>query len=45
MDHDFFKLNPNCTIPNPKMIIPIALIKLKTKVERLLTTVNGSPSA
>jgi len=40
-----FKDNPICTIPKPSRISPIALIKLKIKVDKLLMTVNGSSAA
>ncbi len=40
-----FKDNPICTIPKPSRINPIALIKLKIKVDKLLMTVNGSSAA
>ena len=34
--------NPICTIPNPRRIRPIALIRLNIKVDRLLITERGS---
>lgn len=40
-----FSDNPICTMPNPSSIKPIALIKLKIKVERLLITAKGSLAA
>lgn len=36
---------PTCTMPNPSRIMPIALIRLNIKVDRLLTTEIGSPVA
>lgn len=40
-----WKESPTCTIPQPSMIIPIARIIPKIKVDKLLMTVSGSPSA
>ena len=36
---------PSCTTPQPKMIIPIALMQEKMKSDRLFTMVSGSLSA
>lgn len=36
---------PTCTIPNPSSIRPMALMRLKIKVDRLLTVLIGSPAA
>ena len=40
-----FKDSPTCTTPNPSKIKPIARIREKIKVDRLLITDNGSPAA
>ena len=40
-----FRDKPTCTIPKPRIIKPIARIKPKIKVERLLITESGSPAA
>ena len=40
-----FKDRPTCTTPNPSKIKPIARIREKIKVDRLLITDNGSPAA
>ena len=40
-----FKDRPTCTIPNPSRIRPMARIREKINVDRLLTTVSGSPAA
>ena len=40
-----FRLIPTCTTPNPKIIIPTALIKPKIKLDRLFTTLIGSSAA
>ena len=40
-----FKLNPTCTTPNPSKIRPMARIREKIKVDRLLMTARGSPAA
>ena len=36
---------PTCTMPQPRMITPSALMMLKIKSERLLTISSGSPPA
>lgn len=36
---------PTCTTPNPKIIIPTALISPKIKSDKLFITVNGSSAA
>ena len=36
---------PSCTTPQPRMIMPIALMQLKMKSDRLFTMVSGSVSA
>ena len=40
-----FKLKPTCTTPNPSQIKPMARIREKIKVDRLLMTDRGSPAA
>ena len=40
-----FRDKPTCTIPKPSRIKPMALIKLKIKLDRLFTTVSGSSAA
>ena len=40
-----FKDRPTCTTPNPSKIKPIARIREKIKVDRLLITDSGSPAA
>ena len=40
-----FRDRPTCTIPNPSRIRPMARIREKINVDRLLTTVSGSPAA
>lgn len=40
-----FNDSPTCTIPNPSSIIPIARIKPKIKLDKLFTTLIGSPAA
>jgi len=40
-----FRDNPICTIPNPRRISPIALIRLNMNVDRLFITVSGSCAA
>ena len=36
---------PTCTMPQPRTIMPMALMQENTKSERLLTMVRGSSAA